>query len=200
MLKFFSVLALLATITFAGNAQSSWGRAHQEAHQKELANKSSRLDNTFLNTAKQEDIFVRESRGVTGVSRETATLIDDLLNESSTHIGKRYVWGSKGPATFDCSGFTGYVYKQFGYNIGPCSREQYKMGTSVDIKNLRKGDLVFFTSRRSGSSVGHVGIVWEVDNANGTFKFIHASVKGVKISDFEGYYVKRYVGARRVIE
>lgn len=47
--------------------------------------------------------------------------------------------------------------------------------------------------------MGHVGIVWEADNEKGTFKFIHASIRGVRISDFEGYYVPRYVGAKRII-
>ena len=69
----------------------------------------------------------------------------------------------------------------------------------MERNDLRKGDLVFFTSRRSGKNVGHVGIVVSADNESGDFKFIHASVKGVKVSDFEGYYLGRYVGARRII-
>ena len=76
---------------------------------------------------------------------------------------------------------------------------QYTQGTPVARNDLRKGDLVFFTSRSSGKNVGHVGIVWEADNEKGTFKFIHASIRGVRISDFEGYYVPRYVGAKRII-
>ena len=93
-----------------------------------------------------------------------------------------------------------YVYRQFGYNISPSSRAQYLEGTPVDRKDLRKGDLVFFTSRSSGKNVGHVGIVVSADNETGNFKFIHASIRGVKISDFEGYYVPRYIGAKRIIK
>lgn len=205
MYKILSVLVLLATITFTSNAErtgDSWNSARKQAH-KELAKNSSRLDPKVIELARQEEIINRENRHSISpaISRETSNLIEDLLKESASHLGKRYVWGSKGPSTFDCSGFTGYVYKQFGYKIGACSRDQYKGGKSIDLKNLRKGDLVFFTSRRSGNNVGHVGIVWEADNANGTFKFIHASTTGgIKISDFEGYYVKRYVGAKRIIE
>ena len=202
MYKILTVLTLLLTITLTTNAQtnSGWNAMRQQAHKELQAKNSSRLDPSIIEKSRQAEIIARETKAASNLSKEKATLIDDLLKESATHIGKRYVWGSKGPKTFDCSGFTGYVYKQFGYSIGPCSREQYKIGKSVDVKHLRKGDLVFFTSRRSGNNVGHVGIVWEADNAKGTFKFIHASVKGVKISDFEGYYVSRYVGAKRVIE
>ena len=61
------------------------------------------------------------------------------------------------------------------------------------------GDLVFFRPR-SGNRVGHVGIVTEADG-QGNFKFIHASIKGVKITNFEGtnYYTARYIGARRLL-
>lgn len=105
----------------------------------------------------------------------------------------------KGPHAFDCSGFTSYVYKQFGYKISPASRIQYTDGVKVDRKDLRKGDLVFFTSRSSGKNVGHVGIVVSADNETGAFKFIHASIRGIKVSACEGYYANRYVGARRII-
>lgn len=202
MFKFVSVLALIATITFSTAAQttSGWGKAHEAAHNKELkADNKSRLDVSVISGQRQREIQERESR-IPGLSVESSKLIDDLLKEAATHIGKRYVLGSKGPSTFDCSGFTGYVYRQFDYTIGACSRDQYKIGKSVDRKELRKGDLVFFTSRSSGKNVGHVGIVWEANNETGDFKFIHASLRGVRISDFEGYYVNRYVGAKRVIE
>lgn len=202
MFKFVSVAALLTLITFTATAQSnSWKQKHMSAHNKEqLATNKSRLDASVIKDQIQNEVKAREAMedGLTG---ETAILIDDLLKEAQTHIGKRYVWASKGPNTFDCSGFTGYVYKQFGYNIGPCSREQYKLGKAIDRKELRKGDLVFFTSRRSGNNVGHVGIVWEVNKETGEFKFIHASTKkGITISNFEGYYVNRYIGAKRIIE
>ena len=201
MLKIFSVLALATVITLTGFAQNPTGagNAHKAAHAQLLAKNSSRLDASVIAGQVQQEVKSREAQA-DGLTPETAILIDDLLAEAQSHIGKRYRSGAKGPGTFDCSGFSGYVYRQFGYSIGAYSRDQYKIGKNIDRKDLRKGDLVFFTSRSSGKNVGHVGIVWEVDNETGNFKFIHASVRGVRISDFEGYYVGRYVGARRVIE
>lgn len=200
--KFLSTILLATIVSFSGFSQNNARESkHNSMHEKLLAKQqTNRLDKNTLNDMLQHDIAAREDRE-SGLSREGAAMIDDLLKEAKSHLGKRYVWASKGPNTFDCSGFTGYVYKQFGYNIGPCSREQYKLGKPVDRKHLRKGDLVFFTSRRSGQNVGHVGIVWEVDKETGDFKFIHASTKGgIRISEFEGYYVNRYVGAKRIIE
>lgn len=195
---------LLSTISVNVSAQTahkSARSAHSAAHKELLAGAKSRIDKTVINDMVKEVIAARETpAALPAMKAETSRLLDDLLDEGRTHIGKRYVHGAKGPSAFDCSGFTSYVYRQFGYNISPSSRAQYLEGTPVDRHDLRKGDLVFFTSRSSGKNVGHVGIVVSADNATGNFKFIHASIKGVKISDFEGYYVGRYIGAKRIIE
>jgi len=128
-------------------------------------------------------------------------MMENLIDEALTHLGARYVWGSKGPKTFDCSGFTSYVYKhQNDTFIGASSREQYAQNIPIKRSELQTGDLVFFTSPRSGRNVGHVGIVLDVDPVTQEFTFIHASTKeGVKVSKItDGYYSKRYIGARRV--
>ena len=149
----------------------------------------------------REDVSRRVNAAENVFSEENERLVDDLLKEARTHMGKRYRAGSKGPNAFDCSGFSSYVYRQFGYNLSPSSRAQYTQGTPVDTKSLRKGDLVFFTSRRSGKNVGHVGIVFSADNESGSFKFIHAAIKGgIRIDTNTGYYASRYLGARRIIE
>lgn len=126
-------------------------------------------------------------------------IINNLLVEAHKHIGTKYVWGATGPKAFDCSGYTSYVYKQLGYQISRTSKQQYKEGTAVDRCQLKTGDLVFFTRKGSGKNVGHVGIVVTADNSTGNFSFIHASVKGVKVSECVGYYEQRYVGAKRII-
>lgn len=181
-------------------ANNSARSAHERAHRQMLANvKSSKMDRSVVNDMLKHDVAKRESEAVAAISAESDAMIADLLKEANRHIGKPYRHGMKGPNAFDCSGFTSYVYKQFGFSISPASRIQYTDGVQVDRKNLRKGDLVFFTSRSSGKNVGHVGIVVSADNETGDFKFIHASIRGVKISDCEGYYKNRYVGARRII-
>ena len=128
-------------------------------------------------------------------------MTENLIDEAISHLGTRYVYGSKGPNSFDCSGFTSYVYKhQNNTYIGCSSREQYAINQPIKRSEMQAGDLVFFTSPRSGRNVGHVGIVVDYDPATDVFTFIHASTKqGVKISkSTEGYYQKRYIGVRRV--
>lgn len=177
--------------------------AHKSAHARLLANAKSGMDKSVIKDFVKEDILKRETVAASTqkLNKETGLMLNDLLKEAHKHIGKRYKSGSKGPNAFDCSGFAGYVYRQFGYTLGASSRDQYTQGESVDTKNLRKGDLVFFTGRNSKSgSVGHVGIVVTADNEKGTFTFIHASTsQGVRIDNNTGYYAHRYVGAKRII-
>lgn len=193
-------VASLSLTAAAQTAPSHSKNAHRRAHQEQLANvKSSKMDRIVVSDMMKNDVVKRDAEVIAGLSPENSKLINDMLAEANKHIGKPYRHGMKGPNAFDCSGFTSYVYKQFGFSISPGSRTQYTEGTAVDRKHLRKGDLVFFTSRSSGSNVGHVGMVIEANNETGEFKFIHASVKGVRINSCEGYYQQRYVGARRII-
>lgn len=128
---------------------------------------------------------------------------EQVVRTALQYIGVRYRSGQSSPSGFDCSGLTSYVFRQEGVKLHRSSRAQYTQGVPVSRKaDLRKGDLVFFGGSRSHRSVGHVGIVVDVDPQNNTFRFVHASSsQGVKISSSsESYYSRRYIGARRVLE
>lgn len=191
------ILLIIFSCSILVSAQNSATNMHKQIHQQQLAKNISPIEMLDVFEYIDEDLKERES--TSDLSEESEKLIDDLLIEAHKYLGTRYVHGAKGPHAFDCSGYTSYIYKQFGYTISPSSRHQYTEGTPVSRNELRKGDLVFFTSRSSGKNVGHVGIVVSADNETGEFKFIHASIKGVKVSECEGYYQKRYVGAKRII-
>lgn len=173
--------------------------AHAEAHKHQLAAaKNIGLDKSTISKMVEQDIASRENSK--SINAATEELLNDLLSEARSHMGKRYSRGSKGPSAFDCSGFSSYVYRQFGYSLSPSSRDQYNQGEKVDRKELRKGDLVFFKGRSIKGGVGHVGIVVDADE-KGNFTFIHAATsKGITVSNCnEPYYASRFVGGKRVI-
>lgn len=176
---------------------------HKEMHSRLLANAKNSIDKTVIQNYINAELNARESFDpqFEGLSAESIEMISDLLSEARTHTGKKYRHGGKGPLNFDCSGFTGYVYKQFGYQLNASSRGQYSDGIAVENGELRPGDLVFFSSPRSKGGVGHVGIVVDADNEKHTFNFIHAAIGGgIEIQKSTApYYLKRYVGARRII-
>ncbi len=128
-------------------------------------------------------------------------VVDDMLKYAKTHIGKRYRRGSAGPKTFDCSGFTSYVFRQFGYELSRDSRSQYRQGTQVGRNEAQPGDLIFFSGRAAGKTVGHVGIITDINPATGSVTFIHASTsRGVRIDKLsDSYYSRRYIGIKRVM-
>jgi hypothetical protein len=112
--------------------------------------------------------------------------IDDLL-------GIKYKYGGTTEKGFDCSGFTGYVFNEFGILLPRISRDQATVGTKVTKEDLRRGDLVFFNT--NGRGISHVGIYM------GGGLMAHSSSKyGVRISNIgDKYYSKRFVTARRFL-
>lgn len=162
--------------------------AASSASAQELA---SRKLGTVLEQMKQSELY----------NTSEYDQIRELLDYASTFKGTRYRSGSSSPKGFDCSGFTSFVFKKFGYNLNRSSRSQVSNGTPVAKNELKPGDLVFFNGRAVGKRVGHVGIVTNVKE-NGKFEFIHSSNgKGVVVSSSEEpYYKRRYVGANRIIE
>ncbi|GHU63075.1 hypothetical protein FACS1894123_05140 [Bacteroidia bacterium] len=126
---------------------------------------------------------------------------DEIIRFSKKYLGSPYRRGSKGPRSFDCSGFTSFVFNKFGYKLSPGCVTQVNQGTRIDRRELKAGDLIFFKGRNSRSSrVGHVGIVVSNDHF-GDVKFIHASRRGIIIDSFESsdYYKVRYVTGLRVL-
>lgn len=85
----------------------------------------------------------------------TRTLGERAVAEARRHAGKSYRYGASGPSTFDCSGFTMYVYRQLGRSLPHNSGMQRNATRVVANSAKRPGDLIFTT--RSGR-ITHVGL------------------------------------------
>lgn len=131
----------------------------------------------------------------------SVSMQNNVVEYGRKFLGKPYRYAGRGPNSFDCSGFTSFVFKEFGYTLNPSSGGQERQFPTVHRKDLKKGDLVFFEGSRKNGRVGHVGIVTEA-RRDGTFRFIHASTNyGVIVSSSEEeYYASRYIRGGRVLE
>ena len=134
-------------------------------------------------------------------SPKTTGAQKDIIDYGMKYLNKPYRYAAKGPNAFDCSGFTSFVFREFGYKLSPSSAGQDKQVPAIRRKeDLQVGDLVFFEGRRQNGNVGHVGIVKEV-LGKGEFMFLHASTGyGVIVSrSTEPYYASRYLRGGRVL-
>jgi cell wall-associated NlpC family hydrolase len=132
---------------------------------------------------------------------EKLSFTESIIDYSKNYLGYPYRRGTHGPHSFDCSGFTSFIFKNFGYNLSSGCITQVNQGTKIDKEELKTGDLIFFKGRDTKSSrVGHVGIV--ISNENGNITFIHACNRGVIIENLDNspYYKPRYVTGLRIVE
>ena len=131
----------------------------------------------------------------------SSATVDKVIALAKAQSGKPYVYGTSGPNSFDCSGFTCYVFKNAaGVTLKRTSESQgYDSSyTKISaISDLKVGDLVFFnTNSDDGDLCDHVGIYL------GSGSFIHASSAGGKVitsSLNSGYYNRTYSWGRRVL-
>ena len=142
-------------------------------------------ENSSENTKTSQE---KETTTTVPISGKGATVVET----AKKYIGCSYVYGASGPSSFDCSGFTSYVFKQHGISLNRTAAGQYSNGVAVSRNQLQPGDLVMFGK----SGINHVGIYI------GGGQIVHAANKsrGVTTDTINsGYYNNNYVGARRVM-
>lgn len=168
----------------------------KKAEKKTTAKKAEKSTTAKKTTAKKSTTAKKTT--ATTASTATNSKAEKFVQIALNQQGKRYVYGSTGPNTFDCSGLVYYSLRQVG--ITPprtsASQSQHSAWQKVNKSQLKRGDLVFFASSASGSRIGHVGIYL------GGGQFVHAS-SGSKMSVIvsnlnSGSYAKRFRWGRRV--
>ena len=125
----------------------------------------------------------------------SSALGEQIVALAKQYLGTPYVLGGNGPSSFDCSGFTKYIYAQFGYTLNRTATDQLQNGVSISRDELQPGDLVFFKYNTS-KPVSHVGIYI------GGGEFIHASTNRymVQIDQMNSdHYDNVFVYARRIL-
>jgi cell wall-associated NlpC family hydrolase len=137
-----------------------------------------------------------------GIPEEKARLIGSVVSTAVEEMGQPYVWGGTGDGSggFDCSGLIYYAYGRHGVRIPRTSAGQATAGIAIrrETGALLPGDILTFAE--NGSTVTHVGLYV------GEERFIHSAAGGVRLSrlaedDPNGrYWLRRWVGVRRVVE
>lgn len=123
---------------------------------------------------------------------------NQIAEYAKQFLGCSYVSGGKTPSSgFDCSGFTKYVYSNFGYTLGNTAATQNNLGKDVNIEDIAIGDLILFYDEGK-TKIGHTGIY--IGDGN----FVHAAnaSRGVVTDNLNtnSYYNTRIVSIKRMAE
>ncbi|WP_289050106.1 NlpC/P60 family protein [Acidaminococcus timonensis] len=156
-------------------------RAFQRSHRLPSTGKVD--DTTYFRI--QEAAFEKE--GIHGIRGE------DVVRTASRYKGVPYSFGGTTPRAFDCSGYVQYVFRQHKATLPRTADLQYEKGLFVTQRQLKPGDLVFFSTYEPGAS--HVGIY----AGDGLF-WNATSSAGVRLCSLsDEYWRTRYYGAKRVL-
>ncbi len=194
---------------FTGNATGYYGsatvasvKAFQSANGLSADGKcgSNTLNKLFSSSAIKKSASGSSSSSNVTVGNNGSALGKQIAEYALQFLGVPYVLGGNGPKTFDCSGYTKYVYAHFGISIPRTAYTQgyWNKGTKItSISDLQVGDLVFFNTMGDSDLCDHAGIYL------GNGQIAHASsgsARKVIVSNFsQSYYRSNFSWGRRVI-
>lgn len=151
-------------------------------------------------SARQTKIVTKKSEtNKTVETLGTNSTASNIVDYAQQFEGVRYKYGGTTKKGMDCSGLIHTTYKSENVLLPRTTKDLSVYGDWIDLKEVKKGDLLFFATKKNSRKVNHVGIVTNV--ANDDVAFIHASTsKGVMTSKLkERYWYFAFVQARRVL-
>lgn len=166
-------------------------------HSKAVA-KNTRKTTETAKTSKKSRITESDDEDFVPDDDNTSYFVKQLISSAMQYEGVRYRGGGTTTAGMDCSGLVSTVFKTYDISLPRSSIDMSKVGQKLKLKDVKKGDLVFFKTSSRGV-INHVGLVTEVRDDE--ILFIHSSVqRGVIISSTkEAYYQRTFAQANRVL-
>lgn len=129
----------------------------------------------------------------------TNTIVNAIIENAQAFNGVRYKFGGIDRKGMDCSGLVYSAYKKENILLPRVSRDMAKKGRAISLRDVEKGDLLFFKTSKKRSGINHVGLV--TNAKKGAIEFIHSTTsKGVITSSLsEDFWNNSFVEARRVL-
>lgn len=186
-----SFLVSCGTARHTGKVSENLISKKEESH-KSIKAVSTHKNNKLAVTEKIEpsvsEITIEEPKAIT----------TEIIEFAKTFQGTRYKFGGTTQAGMDCSGLVCVAFEKENITLPRISRDIATKGIPVSLKDIEKGDLVFFKTSRK-NVISHVGLVVEANS--GEVKFIHSTTQaGVIISSLdEPYWKNAFTEVRRVI-
>lgn len=144
-------------------------------------------------TPKKEKIAIKKKE------ENSLPKANNIIDYAKKFEGVRYKYGGTTKKGMDCSGLIYTAFKSEAISLPRTTKDLAITGDWIDLKTVKKGDLLFFATRKNSRKVNHVGIV--TSSQIGRVEFIHSTTsKGVITSELsERYWYFAFVQARRVL-
>lgn len=174
----------------------------QPKHRANLGRNDNRVASRNKNNRRKATTTTSASKTSNSTSSKSSSSTletkQNIIDYAKTFQGTRYKFGGTTSAGMDCSGLICTAFEKENISLPRVSRDMAKEGKSISLREIEKGDLVFFKTTKK-NVISHVGLV--VDTSQGKVRFIHSSTSaGVIISSLdEAYWKRAFVEVRRVI-
>ena len=149
----------------------------------------------------------RKSTNTSTVSKNTNnhrntvdnSTIENIIKTAEEYNGVRSKYGGTTKKGMDCSGLVTTAYNSENISLPRTTGDLATTGEWVDVKEVKKGDLLFFATKKNSRHINHVGLVTEA--RPGFVEFIHSTTSsGVITSELsEKYWYFAFVQARRIL-
>lgn len=165
-----------------------------------LTNKERKISVAAADNARRgNEVITKKEDSHTRPVYKNLTKADGVINTALTFSGVRYKFGGTTRRGMDCSGLLYVSFAEHDIKLPRTSIHMAEEGKRIKIRDVAKGDLLFFKTNKRSKRINHVGMVVKVDNNN--IKFIHASTsRGVTVSSLrEGFWNHAFVKATRIL-
>lgn len=121
-----------------------------------------------------------------------------VIQAARKYLGTPYKYSGMDSKGMDCSGLMYRTFSEVGLHLPHSSQEQSTLGTSIPLKDLQPGDLIFLGASKGSKKVTHVGMVVKV--GDGKIIFIHASTKRGVVEEnlLEKWYQPLFIKGTRL--
>lgn len=162
----------------------------------------------YLNTGNEKQETIPKAKAIIAIKKQEIvkktkpkiTLADKIITIAKSKEGLPYKGAGTTDKGYDCSGLVMTSFAKQGVQLPRSSFEMAKKGKEIELEDVKKGDLVFFTTNPAKRGrINHVGLVTSVEDK--VVYFIHSTIKqGVIISNTEEkYYKNSFFKAKRVL-
>lgn len=126
-------------------------------------------------------------------------LVNAVVDNARSYDGVNYRYGGTTHKGMDCSGLVWVAFKKEDIILPRISRHMAKKGRAIALKEVKKGDLLFFQTDKNRNVINHVGLV--ITRSSGSIEFIHSTTgNGVITSTLtEPYWHNAFKQARRIL-